>query len=141
MCPSAFSSFSRNGLLLMTLSFKTVWKVSLVLLSRYRFKRSLSIQSFSLGRCQGWLSMSLDEGSCSVSQISCSDGLLLLHPQLSVQHYHELDNFLNECGTHISRVQHIILRSSECPFHTLFRKVMMFKVYIIILFFYDYKGQ
>ena len=37
-----------------------------------------SIHSFSLGRCQGWLSKRLDEGSCS-------DGLLLLHPQLSVQ--------------------------------------------------------
>ena len=36
-----------------------------------------SIQSFSLGRCQGWLSKRLGEGSCS--------GLLLLHPQLSVQ--------------------------------------------------------
>ena len=37
-----------------------------------------SIHSFSLGRCQGWLSKRLDDGSCS-------DGLLLLHPQLSVQ--------------------------------------------------------
>ena len=37
-----------------------------------------SMHSFSLGRCQGWLSKRLDEGSCS-------DGLLRLHPQLSVQ--------------------------------------------------------
>ena len=48
-------------------SFKTVWKASVV-----------SIHYFSLGRCQGWLSKCLDEGSCC-------DGLLLLHPQLSVQ--------------------------------------------------------
>ena len=34
------TSFSRNGSLLMPLSFKTVWKASLVLLSRYRFKRT-----------------------------------------------------------------------------------------------------
>ena len=66
-----------------SLSFKTVWKASVVVLSRYRFKRSSNfmpraVHSFSLGRCQGWLSKHLDEGSCS-------DGLLLLHPQLSVQ--------------------------------------------------------
>ena len=51
------------------------------MLSRYRFIFGFyakSIHSFSLGRCQGWLSKRLDEGSCS-------DGLLLLYPQLSVQ--------------------------------------------------------
>ena len=62
-------------------SFKAVWKASMVVLSRYRFIFEFyakNIHSFSLGRCQGWLSKRLDEGSCS-------DGLLLLHPQLSVQ--------------------------------------------------------
>ena len=62
-------------------SFKAVWKASVVVLSRYRFIFEFyakNIHSFSLGRCQGWLSKRLDEGSCS-------DGLLLLHPQLSVQ--------------------------------------------------------
>ena len=38
-----------------------------------------SIQSFSLGRCHGWRSRSLDEGSCS------DEGLLLVHPQLPLQ--------------------------------------------------------
>ena len=33
---------------------------------------------YAKGRCQGWLSKHLDEGGCS-------DGLLLLHPQLSVE--------------------------------------------------------
>ena len=46
-----------------------------------------SIHSFSLGRCQGWLCKQLDEGSCS-------DGLVLLHPQLSVQ----------LCGDHVERI-------------------------------------
>ena len=53
----------------------------MVVLSKYRFIFEFyakNIHSFSLGRCQGWLSKRLDEGSCS-------DGLLLLHPQLSVQ--------------------------------------------------------
>ena len=62
-----------------SLSFKTVWKASAVVLSRYiRILCQESIHSFSLGRCQGWLSKRLEEGSCF-------DGLLLLHPQLSVQ--------------------------------------------------------
>ena len=59
-------------------SFKTVWKASVVVLSRYRFIFEFyakSIHSFILSRCQGWLSKRLDEGSYS-------DGL---HPQLSVQ--------------------------------------------------------
>ena len=59
-------------------SFKAVWKASVVVLSRYRFIFEFyakNIHSFSLGRCQGWLSKRLDEGSCS-------DGLLLIHPQL-----------------------------------------------------------
>ena len=46
--------------------------------------------------------------------------------------------FLTNVEHIISRVQHIIFISSECPFHTLASVVMTFQVYIII---YDYKGQ
>ena len=34
-----------------------------------------------------------------------------------------LKNFLYECGTHISHVQHILFISSESPFHTLITQV------------------
>ena len=41
----------------------------------------------------------------------------------------------------ISRVQHTIFISAGCPFHTSLRGVIIFQVYIIILFFMDYKSQ
>ena len=52
-----------------------------------------------------------------------------------------LNFFLKQCGTHISCVQNRLFISSECPFHTLGTGLGYFQVYIIILFFYGYKGQ
>ena len=82
-CPSAFSSFSHCcGLLLMSIfqdCMESFRGGALQIQIPEVFKiYAKSIHSFSLGRCQGWLSKRLDEGSCS-------NGLRLLHPQLSVQ--------------------------------------------------------
>ena len=64
-------------------SFKTVWKASVVVLSRYRFIFKFyakSIHSFSLGRCQGWLSnalmrvVALMAFFCSIHSFLCKCG-------------------------------------------------------------------
>ena len=51
-------------------------------------------------------------------------------------------DFFSKCVyKYISHVQHTIFTSAGCPFHTPRRGPVIFQVYIIILFFYDYKGQ
>ena len=54
--------------------------------------------------------------------------------------FHKLEYFffLN-CEKSISRVQHTIFISAGSPFHTLNTEVRTVQVYIIILYFYDYK--
>ena len=88
----------------------------MLVLSRYRFKRSsnfIPIHYFSLGRCQGWLSKRLVEGSCS-------DGLLLLHPQLSVQcgdRMERLDRHLTSEGCNTFSMEKTTGRAQCAPYY------------------------
>ena len=52
--------------------------------------------------------------------------------------------FYKQCGTHISRVQNKLFISSECPFHTLGRRLVLFSSihhYIIFLWLQRSIGQ
>ena len=55
--------------------------------------------------------------------------------------FKNLNFFLNNCKKSISHIQHTIFISAGSPFHTLGTEAFSFQVYIIILYFYGYKGQ
>ena len=66
-----------------SLTFKALWKASVMVFSRYRFKRSLN---FMPRASTLWADVRVGFPSALMRVVAhCSDGLLQLHPQLSVQ--------------------------------------------------------